>query len=162
MLVPTKSLCNFIAIFNSEKSVLAVQRNGKVCVLDIDVEGVKQLKNSELNPLLVFIMPPSIEELAKRLTERNTETAESLKKRLDAANREIEYGEYIYRELGKGRPTNIHFDFIAGRTPGNVDQIIENHDLKQAYEDLRQFIVSELEAQIKSGVEVDLTRAEIE
>lgn len=64
-------------------------------MLDIDVEGVKQLRGSELNPLFVFIMPPSVDELKKRLTGRNTETEESLKKRLQAAKNEIEYGEII-------------------------------------------------------------------
>lgn len=43
-------------------------------------------------PLLVFVMPPSIDELKRRLTERKTETPESLQKRLDTAHREIEYG----------------------------------------------------------------------
>lgn len=71
-----------------------VQGQQKVCVLDIEIEGVKQIRNSDLNPLLVFIMPPSIEELKKRLTLRNTETPESLQKRLDTATREIEYGAY--------------------------------------------------------------------
>lgn len=70
-----------------------VQDAGKVCVLDIEVEGVKQIRDSDLNPVLVFVMPPSIEELKRRLVDRKTETPESLKKRLDTAHREIEYGK---------------------------------------------------------------------
>lgn len=70
-----------------------VQNVGKVCVLDIEIEGVKQVRASDLNPVLVFVMPPSIDELKRRLIERKTETPESLKKRLDTAYREIEYGE---------------------------------------------------------------------
>lgn len=70
-----------------------VQNAGKVCVLDIEIEGVKQVRASDLNPVLVFVMPPSIDELKRRLIERKTETPESLKKRLDTAHREIEYGE---------------------------------------------------------------------
>lgn len=69
-----------------------MQDAGKVCVLDIEVEGVKQIRDSDLNPVLVFVMPPSIEELKRRLVDRKTETPESLKKRLDTAHREIEYG----------------------------------------------------------------------
>lgn len=70
-----------------------VQDAGKVCVLDIEMEGVKQIRDSDLNPLLVFIMPPSIDELKRRLIDRKTETNESLQKRLDTATREIEYGK---------------------------------------------------------------------
>lgn len=78
----------------SKKSVRNVQDAGKVCVLDIEVEGVKQIRDSELNPLLVFVLPPSIDELKRRLIERKTETPESLQKRLDTAHREIEYSRF--------------------------------------------------------------------
>lgn len=74
-------------------AVELVQAAGKVCVLDIEIEGVKQLKNSHLNGLYVFVEPPSIEELERRLRGRGTETEESLKLRLDTARQEILYGE---------------------------------------------------------------------
>lgn len=73
-----------------------------MCVLDIEIEGVKQVRASDLNPVLVFVMPPSIDELKRRLTERKTETPESMKKRLDTAHREIEYGELL---------TSIYFEY---------------------------------------------------
>jgi guanylate kinase len=66
---------------------------GKVCVLDIDVQGVKQVKQTDLNPHYVFVMPPSIEELECRLRDRGTETEESLQRRLNAAKEEIAFGE---------------------------------------------------------------------
>lgn len=56
------------------------------------MEGVKQIRESDLDPLFVFVMPPSIDELKRRLVGRNTETPESIQKRLDTAIREIEYG----------------------------------------------------------------------
>ena len=77
----------------SKQSVLNVRSRGLVCVLDIEIEGVKQIRNTDLNPLLVFINPPSIEELEKRLRGRKTETEESLQKRLNKAKVEIEYGK---------------------------------------------------------------------
>ncbi|XP_063710016.1 guanylate kinase isoform X2 [Culicoides brevitarsis] len=109
----------------SKRAVENVQKQGKVCVLDIEIEGVKQVRNSTLNPLLVFINPPSIEELERRLRGRNTETEESLQKRLNTAKCEIQYGN----------------------TPGNFDVIIHNVTLKKAYQELRDFIVKELETQ---------------
>lgn len=126
------------------------------------MEGVKQLRNSELKPLLVFIMPPSIEELEKRLTGRNTETAESLKKRLDAASSEIEFGEGNLYGSGRIRPVSSRNDPFSGRAPGNFDQIIVNHNLEQAYDVLSKFIVGELKVQIRSGVRVDLERVDLE
>lgn len=86
----------FIFWIFSKKAVQDVQLEGKVCVLDIDTQGVKQIKQSSLNPIFVFIKPPSIEELEHRLRDRNTETEESLSLRLTAAKEEIEYGEKIF------------------------------------------------------------------
>lgn len=82
---------NFLRCY-SKQAVQRVQDLGKVCVLDIEIEGVKQIRNTDFNPIFVFIMPPSIDELKRRLYLRNTETPESLKKRLDTASREIAYG----------------------------------------------------------------------
>lgn len=62
--------------------------------MDIEIEGVKQIKNTNLNPVLVFINPPSIEELEQRLRKRNTETEDSLQKRLNTARAELEYGGF--------------------------------------------------------------------
>lgn len=111
----------------SKKAVENVQKHGKVCVLDIEIEGVKQVRNSHLNPILVFIEPPSIQELEQRLRKRNTETEESLAKRLNTAKVELDYGT----------------------TPGNFDVVIHNHNLKKAYIELRDFIMVELDTQLK-------------
>lgn len=116
-----------------------MQKHGKVCVLDIEIEGVKQVRNSHLNPILVFIEPPSIKELEQRLRKRNTETEESLQKRLNTARIELAYGT----------------------TPGNFDAVIHNHQLKKAYIELRDFILKELETQFKEGINVNLNRVEL-
>lgn len=88
----------------SVAAVKKVQEEGKVCVLDIEIEGVKQVKNSHLNALYVFIEPPSLEELERRLRNRKTETEDSLKRRLDTANKELIYGAYNFGfEGGSGR-----------------------------------------------------------
>ena len=56
------------------------------------MQGVKQIKKTDLNPMYVFIHPPSRDELEKRLRGRKTETEESLQKRLAAADAEMAYG----------------------------------------------------------------------
>lgn len=80
----------------SIQSVRNVQQQGKVCVLDIDVQGVEQIRKTDLDPVLIFIMPPSIDELKRRLADRKSETPESLQQRLNAARAEIEYGLFSF------------------------------------------------------------------
>lgn len=80
----------------SKEAVEQVIKQGKVCVLDIDVQGVKQVKKTNLNPYYVFIKPPSLEVLKNRLTMRKTESEESLNHRLKVASEEMEYGNDYY------------------------------------------------------------------
>ncbi|XP_055912458.1 guanylate kinase [Eupeodes corollae] len=120
----------------SKASVHDVQDKGKVCVLDIEMEGVKQIKKSDLNPILVFNNPPSVEELKKRLLLRNTETEESLQKRLDSAQKEI------------------HF----GNEPGNFDIIILNDIIDEAYAKFKDFVISEIKKQQEQGVQINLDK----
>lgn len=80
----------------SKRAIEDVQRAGKICVLDIETEGVKQIKTSSLNPLFIFIKPPSIPELEKRLIGRKTETNDSLQRRLSSARSEIEFGMFLF------------------------------------------------------------------
>ena len=47
----------------SKESIRRCQLSGKLCVLDIDSQGVRSLKKTDLNPFYVFILPPSLEEL---------------------------------------------------------------------------------------------------
>jgi len=71
------------------------QHQKKRCILDIDAQGVKLiLKNHPgLDPLIIFVCPPSLETLRKRLEGRGTESAESLQSRLAMAQSEIEYAK---------------------------------------------------------------------
>jgi len=49
----------------SKKSVKDVQKSGKICILDVEIEGVKSLKKTDLSPRFVFIKPPNMETLVK-------------------------------------------------------------------------------------------------
>ncbi len=65
---------------------------GKVAIFDVDVEGGLNIKKQFGSNLLdVFVMPPGIEELKKRLVARATETDESLMARVLRAEKELEY-----------------------------------------------------------------------
>jgi guanylate kinase len=65
---------------------------GKVPVLDIDVKGAIHVQQQYPgNVLSLFIQPPSVEELRKRLESRGTETAESLNARVSKASYELSF-----------------------------------------------------------------------
>ncbi|CAR24809.1 Guanylate kinase [Lachancea thermotolerans] len=101
-------------------SVNEVTNSGKRCILDIDMQGVKAVKKTDLNARFLFIAPPSVDSLRERLTGRGTETPESLQKRLDAATAEMDYAQ-----------TGAH------------DKIIVNDEVDVAYAQMKEFIFSE-------------------
>jgi guanylate kinase len=70
---------------------------GRDVILDIDVQGAKQVKNTIKDATAIFILPPSFEELKRRLTDRMLESDDVIRRRLDIAKREIlYYRDYDY------------------------------------------------------------------
>lgn len=66
----------------------------KTVVLVIEVQGGKSVKSRFNDALLIFIAPPSFEELERRLRSRSTETDEEIIKRLNIAKFELEQAQY--------------------------------------------------------------------
>ncbi|CAL9025791.1 unnamed protein product [Prunus brigantina] len=77
----------------SVEAVEVVADDGKRCILDIDVQGARSVRASSLEAIFIFVCPPSMEELEKRLRARGTETEEQVLKRLKNAKAEIEQGQ---------------------------------------------------------------------
>ena len=74
-----------------------VLASGKDCILEIDPQGALQVRKATEDAVLVFIAPPSLEELRRRLTGRGTESAEEVEKRLSCAEDELAYrNQYDY------------------------------------------------------------------
>ena len=109
----------------SKKAVQDVLSSGRICVLDVDIQGVKNLKKTDLNPLYLFIKPPSLGELEKRLRDRGTETEESLQKRLDTAKLELDY---------------------ENSEKNAFDHVMVNDDLDKAYESLKTILNDQIKA----------------
>ena len=95
----------------SVAAVESVSSTGKICILDIDVQGVQNVKKSSLDAIYIFIAPPSMEELEKRLRGRGTETEEAVLKRIKNAKGELEYG-----------------------TEENFDRVFTNDDLDKTFD----------------------------
>ena len=76
----------------SKMAIKDIQDKGQICILDLEMKGVKQIKETKgIDPRYVYIQPPSIEDLELRLKGRKTETEESLQKRLRIAKSDLEY-----------------------------------------------------------------------
>ena len=82
--------------------VLTNLQNGVDVLIDIDTQGAASIRNSE-DPIVrqaladLFIMPPDLEELRRRLMKRGTETAQQIESRLATATREMElWRDYRY------------------------------------------------------------------
>lgn len=87
-------------------------------LLDIDCQGAAQLKCSCPDGVFIFILPPSFEELERRLRGRNTDSAEVIARRLANARREID--EMLW-----------------------YDYLVVNDDLGRAVEDFKGIILAE-------------------
>jgi guanylate kinase len=82
--------------------VLTNLTNGADVLLDIDIQGAASIRNCD-DPVIrqaladVFILPPDLEELRRRLTKRGTETTQQIESRLATAKREMElWRDYRY------------------------------------------------------------------
>lgn len=64
-------------------------KQGKSVIVEIDVKGALELKKIYPDSVLIFIYPPSLDELEKRLTNRQTENETDLKKRIERAKMEL-------------------------------------------------------------------------
>lgn len=98
-------------------SIEKLQNLGNHVVLVIDTQGGLKLKKM-MPATLIFIMPPSLEELSSRLYKRQSESVEVIQKRLQWAEHEIKDAKYY-------------------------DYVIVNDDLKTAYEVLKSIFIAE-------------------
>ncbi|KAJ7050476.1 guanylate kinase/L-type calcium channel beta subunit [Mycena amicta] len=105
----------------SFQTVNQVHEQGRRCILDIEAQGVRQIKASALDPIYLFVSPPSLSALRVRLQSRGTETDASVQKRLAIALKEIEYA----------KEPNVH------------DLVIVNDHLDRAYQLFKKVALGE-------------------
>ena len=80
-----------------KKEIEEKLKEGRDVILEIDVEGAKQVKALFPETILIFIMAPSMEEIKRRIKKRNTENPEQIIKRFRKAYQEInEINKYNY------------------------------------------------------------------
>lgn len=72
-----------------KQPVIEALERGELVLLEIDIQGARQVKQAMPEANLVFIAPPSWEELVRRLTSRGTESTEEQQRRLTTAREEL-------------------------------------------------------------------------
>ena len=75
----------------SQEAVEKVRQKGQICILDVDVQGAQQIKKLHSDFKYLFIAPPSLDSLEKRLRSRGTETEDKVQTRLRNAKSEIDF-----------------------------------------------------------------------
>lgn len=102
-------------------AVEAVEKSGLTCILDIEMEGVRQVARSHLKARYLFLQPPSEEELEKRLRGRGTDKEDDILKRLAQAKKELEFA----------------------RSGEVVGRVVVNDDQARAYREVEKFCMGE-------------------
>ena len=83
-------------------------RDGKKLILEIDTQGALQVKKRMPEAILIFISPPSFDDLEKRLRGRHTEDEATIQRRLGEAKVELERAEkFDYRIINDDLETAI-------------------------------------------------------
>lgn len=81
----------------SKRQIRAAQEAGQDILLDIDVQGHRQVRKRLPEAVSVFVLPPSFQELERRLRHRHSDAPDVIAKRLNTARREISHWpEYDY------------------------------------------------------------------
>mgnify|MGYP005840871045 CR=1 FL=1 len=106
----------------SRSQVIPLLEKGLDVILDIDVKGAIRVKEKFPEAILIFMIPPSIEELLKRLEKRHTDSPKELETRLQTLKEEILYWEYYDYILVN--------DYI-NNTIDNVKSIIVSNRLRR-------------------------------
>ncbi|MBE0591503.1 MAG: guanylate kinase [Gemmatimonadales bacterium] len=98
---------------------------GKHVLLDIEVQGAEQVRRRRKDALAIFILPPSADELVRRLAGRRSETREQLARRIAQADRELEaalgYDRVVVNDDLDGAVEAVS-GFIDGRAVGGLGQ----------------------------------------
>ena len=85
--------------------VMKYLEEGSDVILEIEMQGARQVKEMYPEAVLIFVLPPSLEELRNRLTTRGTETEEQVNERLSTSFEEIkqvkDYNYFIFNENNK-------------------------------------------------------------
>ena len=93
--------------------VLEHLAQGDDVILEIEIQGAKQVKARYPKAALVFIAPPSFDELERRLRGRGTETEETILRRMDTARRECAHMDAFQYIVLNDTPENGAYELLS-------------------------------------------------
>ena len=106
--------------YGSPRSLVdRARESGGVAIFDIDVQGGLSIKRKYPDSVLVFVLPPSLSELERRLRDRKTDADSVIRTRMLASRAEMQKGTEQY------------------------DYLIVNDDFERAYRDLKSIVIAE-------------------
>lgn len=111
----------------STKEIGIARTKARGVLFDIDYQGARQIKAAMPEAVGVFILPPTLAELERRLRGRGTEDEATTQRRLEAAKHEIE-----------------HYGFF--------DYVVVNDDITHAYEQLRSVVFAERARRVRQAL----------
>lgn len=120
----------------SQTLVESVLAEGRDLVLEIDWQGAAQVRSLYPNAIGIFVLPPSLEELSRRLHHRAQDSAEVIARRLAAARDEISHvGEFDYVIINDRFETAIHdlLAIIRAQRLRGEKQLRQHHELLQKF-----------------------------
>ncbi len=80
-----------------KSNVVKKLEEGNTVILEIDIQGALKVRKAHADGVFIFVVPPSIEELHSRITNRATDTQEVIEKRMQCTKDELEFAlEYDY------------------------------------------------------------------
>ncbi|MDG6778687.1 guanylate kinase [Thiomicrorhabdus sp. zzn3] len=123
----------FDNFYGTSKSSVEAQLNaGKDVILEIDWQGAQQVRKLIPEAISIFILPPSLDELQRRLNGRGTDSEEVIARRMrDAVNEMSHYDEFDYIVINNHFDTalkQLHSIFSAGRLT-KAKQIAQHKNL---------------------------------
>ena len=101
-------------------------KEGKIIILEIDVQGAKQVKAIYPGAIMIFILPPNAKVLSERIANRGRDSSDAIEQRLDGANTEIAAAWQYYKHM------------------------VVNEDLQQAVDECMQIIKQAKDDNLKS------------
>jgi guanylate kinase len=117
---------------------------GRHAVLDIEIEGARQIRASFANSLLVFVLPPSADVLIGRLKGRNTEPPEVVRERITRAAEELAaVAEYDYALVNQDLVVAVAQ--VAAILDAEARRVSRQDDLPKFIARLRQDVVTAVE-----------------
>ncbi len=101
-----------------KKGIEQTVESGFDCLLEIEVDGALNIKENYPQSVSIFILPPSFQELKRRIEDRGTESAEVVMKRLERAKNEVKF-------------------------VGRYDYVVLNDDIENAVQSIQSILVAE-------------------